>query len=302
MVTDRIALPHPVDLVRTVRPLVRGRGDPTTRIEDRTVWRAMRTPDGPATLRVAQVDPDAIEVEAWGPGADHARGRVAALAGAEDDPSAFPTPVHPAVAEAWRRHGDVLLTRTDPFPVLVAAIAEQKVTGMEARRAWRAVVRATADPAPGDAGLTLPPDPERLASIPSWELTRVGVTDRRAVALREVARHPRKIAALADGPLEDARTWLAKLPGVGPWTVAEVSRLALGDPDAVSVGDFHLPNIVAWTLAGEARGTDERMLELLAPYAGQRGRVQVLLEAAGASAPKFGPRFEPRVIEAAPHG
>ena len=60
-------------------------------------------------------------------------------------------------------------------------------------------------------------------------------------------------------------------------------------------------NIVAWTLAGEARGTDERMLELLAPYAGQRGRVQVLLEASGARAPKFGPRFEPRVIEAAPH-
>ena len=166
---------------------------------------------------------------------------------------------------------------------------------MEARRAWRAVVRATAAPAPGDAGLSLPPDPERLASVPSWELTSVGVTDRRAAALREVARHPRKIAALADGPLEDAWSWLAKLPGVGPWTVAEVSRLALGDPDAVSVGDFHLPNIVAWNLASEARGTDERMLELLAPYAGQRGRVQVLLEAAGASAPKFGPRFEPRV-------
>ena len=204
---------------------------------------------------MTQVDPAAIEVEAWGPGADHARSRAAALAGAEDDPSAFPTPIHPAVAEAWRRHRDVLLTRTDPFPVLVAAITEQKVTGMEARRAWRAVVRGTAAPAPGDAGLSLPPDPERLASIPSWELTRVGVTDRRAAALREVARHPRKIAALADGPLEDAWTWLAKLPGVGPWTVAEVSRLALGDPDAVSVGDFHLPNIVAWTLAGEARGT-----------------------------------------------
>lgn len=302
MATDRIVLPHPVDLVRTVNPLVRGRGDPTTRIEGRTVWRAMRTSDGPALVRMTQVERDAIDVEAWGPGVDHGRAVAPALAGAADDPTAFPAPDHPAVAEAWRLHRDVLLTRTDPLPVLVAAITEQKVTGMEARRAWRAIVRATADPAPGDAGLTLPPDPERLAAIPSWELTRVGVTDGRAAALREVARHPKRIAALAGEPVADARAWLAKLPGVGRWTVAEVARLALGDPDAVSVGDFHLPNIVAWTLAGEPRGTDERMLELLEPYAGQRGRVQVLLEASGATAPRFGPRLEPRVIEAAPRG
>ena len=41
-----------------------------------------------------------------------------------------------------------------------------------------------------------------------------------------------------------------------------------GDPDAVSVGDYHIPNMVAWALAGDARGTDEHMLELLAPFAG----------------------------------
>jgi 3-methyladenine DNA glycosylase/8-oxoguanine DNA glycosylase len=82
------------------------------------------------------------------------------------------------------------------------------------------------------------------------------------------------------------------MPGIGPWTAAEVVRLALGDPDAVSVGDFHLPNLVSWLLAGEPRGTDERMLELLAPYAGHRGRVQLLLEASGAHAPRYGPRME----------
>ena len=302
MPSDRIGLPHPVDLPRTVRPLVRGRGDPTCRVDGPTVWRTIRTEDGPATLRLTQIDRATIEVEAWGPGADRARATAPGLAGALDDPAAFPVPAHPAVAEAWRRRHDVLLTRADPFPVLVAAIVEQKVTGMEARRAWRSIALATADPAPGDAGLTLPPDPARLAGLPSWELTKVGVTDRRAATLREVARHPRRIARLATEPLADARTWLAKLPGVGPWTVAEVSRLALGDPDAVSFGDFHLPHIVAWNLAGEPRGTDERMLELLAPYAGQRGRVQVLLESSGASAPKFGPRLAPRVIEPAPRG
>ena len=85
--------------------------------------------------------------------------------------------------------------------------------------------------------------------------------------------------------------------GIGPWTVAEVARIALGDADAVSVGDFHVPNIVAWALAREPRGSDERMLELLEPYRPHRGRVQRLLETSGIRAPAFGPRMEPRAID-----
>jgi 3-methyladenine DNA glycosylase/8-oxoguanine DNA glycosylase len=86
------------------------------------------------------------------------------------------------------------------------------------------------------------------------------------------------------------------LRGLGPWSVAEVARTALGDADAVSVGDFHVPNVVAWALTGEPRGTDERMLELLEPYRPHRGRVQRLLEASGIRAPSFGPRMEVRAI------
>lgn len=298
MATIRITTPQPVDLVRTVRPLVRGRGDPTTRIDGVGILRAVRTEAGPVTVRLTQRGATELDVEAWGPGADLAISIAEGLAGVHDDPAAFPTPIHPAIADAWRAHRDVLLTRTDPFPVLIAAILEQRVTGIEARRAWRGIVVQTGPAAPSDLGLHLPPDPERLASLPSWELTRLGVTGRRADTLREAARHPAKIGALT---AETAPTWLAKLPGVGPWTIAEVARVAFGDPDAVSVGDFHLPNIVAWRLAGEPRGTDERMLDLLEPYRGQRGRVQVLLEAAGLGAPKYGPRLEPTVIEPSPH-
>jgi 3-methyladenine DNA glycosylase/8-oxoguanine DNA glycosylase len=291
MATATIRLEHPVDLRRTVFPMVRGTGDPTTRVDGRTVWRALRTRTGPATLRVTQVATSVIEADAWGPGAEHALAVAApGLVGALDHPEDFMGPKHPVVAEAWRNHRNVLLTRADPFPVLIAAILEQKVTGIEARRAWHEVVRRTAGPAPGDVGLLLPPDPDRLAAIPGWELTRLGVTGHRAATLREAARHPRKIAALTDA------AWLAKLPGVGPWTLAEVGRLAFGDPDAISVGDFHLPHIVCWALAREPRGTDERMLELLEPYRGQRGRVEVLLEAAGISAPAFGPKLEPRAV------
>ena len=97
--------------------------------------------------------------------------------------------------------------------------------------------------------------------------------------------------------LPDAHRRLQALPGVGPWTSAEVAIVALGDADAVSVGDFHLPHLVSYALAGEPRGTDERMLELLEPYRGQRGRVQLLLEAGGITAPRFGPRMRTRAIE-----
>jgi 3-methyladenine DNA glycosylase/8-oxoguanine DNA glycosylase len=294
MASRRITLEHHADLRRTLFPLIRGGGDPTTRVDGRTVWRALRTADGPATLRLRQLDGCTIETEAWGPGQDRATEEAApGLAGALDDPDAF-EPKDELVAGIWRDHRDVLLTRTDPFPVLIAAVLEQKVTGHEARGAWRQIVLATSDPAPGDLGLRLPPEAERIASIPSWQLSKLGVVHRRAATLREVARHPKKIAALASGTPEDARAFLTKIPGIGPWTTAEVCRLALGDPDAISIGDYHLPHIVSWAFAGEPRGTDERMLELLEPYRGQRGRVEILLEASGITAPAFGPKMERR--------
>ena len=96
----------------------------------------------------------------------------------------------------------------------------------------------------------------------------------------------------------EASRRLTSLPGIGPWTAAEVVRSAFGDPDAVSVGDYHIPNSVAWALAGEPRANDARMLELLEPYRGQRGRVQRYLEVGRVAAPRYGPRMAPRRIAA----
>jgi 3-methyladenine DNA glycosylase/8-oxoguanine DNA glycosylase len=76
-----------------------------------------------------------------------------------------------------------------------------------------------------------------------------------------------------------------------------VALVALGDADAVSVGDYHLPHLTSWALAGEARGSDERMLELLEPYRGHRGRVLRLLTVSGLVVPRFGPRLPLRQIE-----
>ena len=89
----------------------------------------------------------------------------------------------------------------------------------------------------------------------------------------------------------EATRRLTAIPGIGPWTAAEVVRTAYGDPDAVSVGDYHIPHTVAWALAREVRGSDARMLELLEPFRGHRGRVCDLLAHGGIGAPKFGPRM-----------
>ena len=91
----------------------------------------------------------------------------------------------------------------------------------------------------------------------------------------------------------DAHQRLRTFPGIGVWTANEVALRALGDPDAVSIGDFHLKNLVANALTGEPRATDERMVELLEPWRGHRQRVVRLLLAGGPRRPRRGPRFAP---------
>jgi 3-methyladenine DNA glycosylase/8-oxoguanine DNA glycosylase len=98
-------------------------------------------------------------------------------------------------------------------------------------------------------------------------------------------------------PISDASARLEAIPGIGAWTTAEVAFRALGDADAVSVGDFHLPHQVSWALAGERRGSDERMLELLAPFTPHRARIVRLIEASGVGPERRGPRLAARRIE-----
>ncbi len=146
-------------------------------------------------------------------------------------------------------------------------------------------------------GLRLGPSPESLAALPYYAYHPFGVERRRADLIRRVAAKAAWFEAIIELPLPDAYARLTAVPGIGPWTAAEVGIRALGDEDAVSVGDFHLPNLVAFALAGEPRGDDARMLELLEPYRGQRALVIRLLESSGIRAPRYGPRLTPRRID-----
>lgn len=290
-----VELTGPLELGATLWPLAHGTGDPTIRFAADGVWRATRTPAGPVTLHLRSAGTATLRARAWGPGSEAALGSVVELVGGNDDPGAL-VAQHPILTETVRRHPGLRLPRTRRvLEALMPAILEQKVTGVEARRAYRSLLRRHGEPAPGPARLWLQPTPSVLAGLPYFAYHQLGVERRRAEVIREAARQAARLEA-APSPAHLERL-LRAIPGIGPWTTAEVMRVAWGAPDAVSVGDYHLPNLVAWALVGEARADDERMLELLEPYRGQRGRVQRLLEASGIRIPRFGPRMPSRSIE-----
>jgi 3-methyladenine DNA glycosylase/8-oxoguanine DNA glycosylase len=286
----------PLDIPATLGPLMHGRGDETIRIAAGEAWLAFRTPSGPATLRLQQASPTRLEAAAWGPGATHALDGAGPLVGEEDRPEAF-IAVHPVLRRLVRANPGLRLPRSRRiFHALLPTVLEQKVTGTEAFRAYAALLRHHGEPAPGPGALLLPPAPAILAAMPYHAFHPFGVERRRADVIRRAAARASWLDAA--GSVDEATGRLRSLAGIGPWTAAEVVRAAFGDPDAVSVGDFHIPNTVAWALADEPRADDARMLELLEPYRGQRGRVQRLLEVGGISAPRYGPRLAPRRIAA----
>jgi 3-methyladenine DNA glycosylase/8-oxoguanine DNA glycosylase len=310
----RIPLDRPLDLESSVRPLYRGAGDPTMRLSRVGFARAGWMASG-ASLLTVRTAAGELEAEAWGPGADEALERLPALVGLDDDPADFDPRRHPAVAALARQHSGLRLGRTGSvFEALLPAVLEQKVTGSEAFRSFRRLVRALGIPAPGPLGLWMPARAADVAGSRSWTFPGLGIEPRRGALLQRVARDASRLEAIAAPAVRpvasreaigDAAaaldTRLRAYAGIGPWTSAEVTLRALGDPDAVSVGDAHLPNLVAWVLAGEARATDARMLELLEPWRGHRARVIRLLEVSGQAAPRFGPRMASRdLVDLAP--
>jgi 3-methyladenine DNA glycosylase/8-oxoguanine DNA glycosylase len=287
---------QPIDLGLTLGHLRRGYGDPTTSVGPGGFVRATRTPVGPGTLALRRSG-DAIEAEAWGPGSEWLLEALPAFVGHDDDGALAFRPTHPLLADLRRRMTGLRMGRTgNVMEALVPAIIEQKVTGSEAFRAWRLLVRRYGERAPGPHPLWVPPPMPLIAALPYHAFHPLGVERRRADTVRRVAARADRLERLVFGPIDEAYRRLTALPGVGPWTAAEVAVRALGDQDAVSVGDYHLPSLVSWALAGEPRGDDARMLELLEPYRGQRGRVVRLLEASGIRAPRYGPRMAPRDI------
>ena len=289
--TFRPALP--TDLRRTLGPLRHGGPDRTCALNRSEFWRATRTPIGPGVERLVANGPD-IMVTAWGPGREWLVDAAPRLVGADDHENGF-VAHHPIVAEFRRRFIGLRIPRTDAvFEALMPTVLEQKVTGREAHESYGKLLRVLGDAAPMPAGgppLRLPPEPKVVFDTPSHVFHAANVERKRSDALRRGAGYAHRLEECAAHPMPEFYRRIQAIPGLGPWTAAEVASTALGDADAVSVGDYHLKNMVAWALLGQPRGTDEQMLELLEPYRPHRGRVVRLLSLGGVSPPKYGPRL-----------
>lgn len=294
---------RPISLTLTLGPLAQGSTDPTIRRTPDGWWLAMATPEGASALLLAETR-EGVAARAWGDGAELALDGVPALLGAADDEAGFDAARHPVVRELHRRMAGMRLPSTGRvLAALVPSVLGQKVTGLEARRAWRELVTAYGDPAPGPAplGMRVAPCAAGWRRIPSWRWHRAGVTPQRADTIARVVRVGEALERAASAPAAEAVRRMRTVPGVGVWTAHETVQRSHGDPDRVSVGDLHVCHRVGAALIGDpVRGRDvddDAMLELLEPWRGHRQRVVRLIEAAGAAGVRVatperrGPRF-----------
>ena len=260
----------------------------TSQRRDGVGWWATETPDGPASVAFRAVGGEVL-ADAWGPGAEWAINGVPALLGGSDDPSGF-QPHHPVVRDLVARMGVPRLGATGRwFEAMATAAVYQRVVSADARTAVARMGRLHGAEVPGAGPLPLFPRPEALLEVPDHGFHRAGVDRGRTRVIRVAAKHADRLERLGERPAAEARQWLQRLPGVGPWTAARTTGAAAGDPDAVPVGDLHVPRLVTYALSGAADGDDDSMLELLEPYAGHRGRVVRLVKAAGIGPPRHHP-------------
>jgi 3-methyladenine DNA glycosylase/8-oxoguanine DNA glycosylase len=280
----RIDIEGRFDLRSTVRMVKAGS------VDSAGVWSwSTSTADGPATV-VATFNDGSLSAEAWGPGAEALLERLPDVVGI-DDRTSLDLESGPVKDLLKREAGTRLGASGAVFEATAIAILGQLVTRAEATRSRRMLVSEYGEPAPGPKGdLSRFPDPDRIAALSYEELHRIGVERNRASTLIEAARRAKRLEEILDMDRDAAYARLQAVRGVGPWTSAFVMGIAWGDKDAVPTGDYHLPNTVTWALAGEPRGDDVRMVELLEPYRPERRRILLAIKAEGIHAPKYGPK------------
>ena len=206
----------PYDLAATIRTLQCGSHDPCFLVQGPDFWLAFRTVDGPVTLLLRQrggLNSARIQAAAWGPGAARALEALPRLLGADDDWTAFDDADFrmslPELARKGRylNPGLRLPASGRMLDTVARAVLEQKVTGLEAKRAWRYLLTHYGDAAPGagehaPAALRLPPTAEQWRRVPSWDWHRAGVDSKRSATVLKaalVASGLERLAALPGG-------------------------------------------------------------------------------------------------------
>lgn len=291
--STRLELDGPIDLRRTCAPLTAGGGDPTWSLRADRVARSLHTPDGPATLRW-RLAAGAIDVQGWGPGAGWAVARAHLTVGLHDRVEGFRPELHPTVARLVARSPlPRFAASVSPWDAVVPVVLGQRVTTGEARTSWYRLVHRHGSAAPGPLGLRLGPGPVALRRLGVADWHVLGVERRRADTVRRLAAVVPALQRAADTSGPELERVVSTVDGVGRWTATALAAGVVGDPDTVLLGDLHVPHIVCHALAGEQRGDDDRMLELLEPWRGHRGRVVRLLKGARLGPQRRAPRYTP---------
>jgi endonuclease III len=285
---------RPIDVVPSLAALRHGRRDPSVRIRDGAIWRATRTPFGDATVSYERRG-SSVVVRAWGPGAEWCIETAPDVLGGRDSLDGWDPSKHALIRELDRRWSGLRFPYTRAvFEAIVPTVLEQKITSQEAHEHWRRMVWRWGEPAPGPSIVRLPPSASTLANMPYYRFHPLGVESRRAGIVRALASRVGRV----EEAMSIGRSRLEAFDGVGPWTSAKVAQVAWADPDAVAVGDYHLPSIVVYGLTGKRGGDDDAMLELLEPFRPHRGRAARLLKFGSGGPPRRAPRAPLRAFEA----
>ena len=282
----------PFDLRDTSRVLQMGSNDPTMSLTRGRMVLARYTPAGPVTVEITQCpdsQPVTLQIQSWGAGSQWIRGFLPGLLGLDDDPRTFqPTG---RLRRLHCRHIGMRLTRLPRAGTRVMQVVlMQLVSWRDAFGSWHRLVQRFGAPAPGPHDIRLPPPVSALRGIPRFQMIECGVIPKLARTLQNVAAHEGQLESAADTSATAFAECLRQIPGIGEWTTQYALGTALGHGDAILTGDYNLPHTVAWYFAGDDRGDDQRLIELLEPFRGHRFRVIRLLWLSGINAPRHGPR------------
>ncbi len=274
-------VPFDIDLSFGVQRF--GAYDPTARRERGAFHKAFDTADGPCILQI-RTDGDDVVLEAEGARAEQAVADLASGISQDHGHDAF-APDNPRLARLHKELRGLRIVRVPwRFDLVGAAVLQQRVTTREAMQQWQRIARRHGPTIPGSE-LRAFPSAERVAKMASWQLQELGLDPKRARTMVLLAREIVRRNTLALTDLARVRKLLGIARGVGPWTTDMIMGFAYGDPDALPLGDLHLPHLITWALAREAPGSDARMVQLLEPYRGPRFRVVRLLWVGGVKSP-----------------
>lgn len=149
----------------------------------------------------------------------------------------------------------------DGFELALRAVLGQQVTVKAATTLFGRFARAYGEPAqtPYEGLLYYAPQAERIARAELQELIDLGLTQRRAQTISDMARAVASGELDLDGGMriEASLERFQKIPGIGPWTAQYVAMRALRDPDGFPYSDLGVMKAVGLTRPAQVIATAE---------------------------------------------